>query len=104
MRPAQRPPGGKKLKKKLKLNVGGRIFKDVLRETLCYVEGSHLAELFSGRREGKLLRDSSGKIKSNVSTPLGGETHFGPGAWFSAAGLRTVACRDSSPVLIALTS
>ena len=52
----------------------------------------------------KYARDSSGKIKSNVSTPLGGETHFGPGAWFSAAGLRTVACRDSSPVLIALTS
>ena len=60
-------PGGKKLKKKLKLNVGGRIFKDVLRETLCYVEGSHLAELFSGRWEGKLLRDSSGKIFLDVN-------------------------------------
>lgn len=54
--------GGAKLKKKLKLNVGGTEYKGVKRETLCAVPESHLAELFSGRWEQCLLRDSSGSI------------------------------------------
>eukprot|EP01043_Picozoa_sp_COSAG02_P000650 COSAG02_NODE_12_length_58022_cov_242.077379_33_plen_293_part_00 len=54
--------GGAKLKKKLKLNVGGTEYKGVKRETLCAVPESHLAQLFSGRWEQCLLRDSSGNI------------------------------------------
>ena len=59
--------GGAKLKKKLTLNVGGTVFKGVKRETLCAVPGSHLAELFSGRWEERLLRDSKGRIFLDVN-------------------------------------
>lgn len=59
--------GGAKLKKKLKLNVGGTEFKGVKRETLCAVPESHLAELFSGRWEERLLRDSKGRIFLDVN-------------------------------------
>ena len=54
--------GGAKLKKKLKLNVGGTEYKGVKRETLCAVPESHLAELFSGRWEQCLLRDHFSNI------------------------------------------
>ena len=47
---------GGKLKKKFKLNVGGTIFKNVKRETLCLVPERNLAQLFSGRWEQLLLR------------------------------------------------
>jgi hypothetical protein len=58
--------GGGQLKKKLKLNIGGTIFSGVKRETLCAVPESHLAQLFSGRWEERLLRDSKGRIFLDV--------------------------------------
>ena len=52
--------GGGQLQKKLKLNVGGTLF-DVRRKVFCdAVPESHLAEIFSGRWEAKLLTDRDG--------------------------------------------
>jgi hypothetical protein len=65
--------GGGKLKKKLKINVGGTVFKNVQRETLCRVPESHLAELFSGRWEEQLLRDRKGLIFLDVQPEAFGE-------------------------------
>ena len=56
---ANMPEDGK-LRKKLKLNVGGTLFKNVKRETLCVVPESNLAKLLSGRWERSLLRDKDG--------------------------------------------
>jgi hypothetical protein len=56
---ANMPEDGK-LRKKLKLNVGGTLFKNVKRETLCIVPESNLAKLLSGRWERSLLRDKDG--------------------------------------------
>jgi hypothetical protein len=92
--------GGAKLKKKLTLNVGGTVFKGVKRETLCAVPGSHLAELFSGRWEERLLRDSKGRIFLDVNPECFGKilTFLGDrkqrpddpiGALSSTAALRT---------------
>jgi hypothetical protein len=56
---ANMPEDGK-VRKKLKLNVGGTLFKNVKRETLCIVPESNLAKLLSGRWERSLLRDKDG--------------------------------------------
>ena len=58
---------GGKLKKKLKINVGGTLFKTVKRETLLLVPESHLAELFSGRWETQILRDQKGNMFLDVN-------------------------------------
>ena len=65
--------GGGKLKKKLKLNVGGTIFKNVKRETLCVVVDSNLAKLFSGRWEGRLQRDSKRNVYLDLPSECFGE-------------------------------
>ena len=53
---------GGELKKKVKINVGGSLFQ-VSRKVLCdAVPESHLAQLFSGRWESKILRDSDGVL------------------------------------------
>ena len=51
--------GSVSLDDKFPLNVGGVMFEGS-RRTLCAVEGSQLAKLFSGRWEDKILTDSTG--------------------------------------------
>ena len=53
--------GGKKPKKKLKLNVGGSPVT-VLRSTLTFKPRTRLAALFSGIYDGQLQRDKKGRI------------------------------------------
>jgi hypothetical protein len=53
--------GGKKPKKKLKLNVGGSLVT-VLRSTLTSKPRTRLAALFSGIYDGQLRRDRKGRI------------------------------------------
>ena len=48
----------------IELNVGGTHF-DVLRHTLCLVDGSLLASLFSGRWEDNLKMDKNGRVFLN---------------------------------------
>ncbi len=58
--PKKKSKGDGKLSRSLNLNVGGVLFK-VKRKVLCKaVPECHLAELFSGRWESKILTDSSG--------------------------------------------
>ena len=45
----------------VELNIGGELVT-VRRSTLCLVEGSLLATMFSGRWEESLVRDSSGRV------------------------------------------
>lgn len=45
-----------------RLNVGGQTEVSVRRQTLCQVEGSMLAEQFSGRWESMAARDEKGRI------------------------------------------
>eukprot|EP00581_Thalassiosira_minuscula_P019375 CAMPEP_0183715018 /NCGR_PEP_ID=MMETSP0737-20130205/9394_1 /TAXON_ID=385413 /ORGANISM="Thalassiosira miniscula, Strain CCMP1093" /LENGTH=869 /DNA_ID=CAMNT_0025944071 /DNA_START=140 /DNA_END=2749 /DNA_ORIENTATION=+ len=50
----------------LEINAGGRIVA-ARRSTLCQIEGSHLATLFSGRYENQLQRDDAGRIFLDVN-------------------------------------
>ena len=53
---ANMPEDGK-VRKKLKLNVGGTLFKNVKRETLCIVPESNLAKLLKAYRDVKCFDD-----------------------------------------------
>lgn len=56
------------------LNVGGDAVVQVLRSTLTVFQGSHLANMFCGRWERSLPRDSQGRIfldcRAEVAVPL----------------------------------
>jgi hypothetical protein len=52
------PPGVNEI---VKLNVCGELMTTT-RSTLCAVEGSLLASMFSGRWEGSLTRDEEGRV------------------------------------------
>ena len=45
----------------VELNIGGELVT-AKRSTLCHVEGSLLASMFSGRWEKSLVRDASGRV------------------------------------------